>query len=153
MVELAQRLKKEDAAFSDFAKKELQILVNAVNEILENTVAAFSADDNEAAKKIEPLEEVIDDMVILLRDRHTKRLKSGACSISSGLIFMETLTYLERASDQCSSIGVMMLARENGSILQNHYDYLREVHAGNDDNYKAEKNRRREQYITPLKNL
>ena len=153
MVELAQRLKKEDAAFSDFAKKELQILVNAVNEILENTVAAFSADDNEAAKKIEPLEEVIDDMVILLRDRHTKRLKSGACSISSGLIFMETLTYLERASDQCSSIGVMMLARENGSILQNHYDYLREVHAGNDDNYKAEKNRRREQYITPLKNM
>ena len=153
MVELAQRLKQEDASFSDFAKKELQILIDAVNEILENTVAAFTADDNEAAKKIEPLEEVIDDMVILLRDRHTKRLKSGACSISSGLIFMETLTYLERASDQCSSIGVMMLARQNGTILQNHYDYLRDVHSGNDSAYRAEKNRRREQYITPLKNM
>ena len=102
-------------------------------------------------KRIEPLEETIDDMVMILRDRHTKRLKSGACSVGSGLVFMETLTYLERASDQCSSIAVMMLARNNESILQNHYDYLREIHAGNDAVYLAEKERRREQYIKPLK--
>lgn len=57
-------------------------------------------------------------MVMILRDRHTKRLKSGACSVGSGLVFMETLTYLERASDQCSSIAVMMLARNNENILQ-----------------------------------
>ena len=153
LVELGQRLKAEDALFSDSAKKELQLLVDAVNEILDNTVKAFSAGDNEAAKMIEPLEEVIDDMVMLLRDRHTKRLKSGACSISSGLIFMETLTYLERASDQCSSIAVMMLSRENDAILHNHYEYLREIHAGNDAGYKAEKTRRREQYIVPLKEI
>ena len=90
-------------------------------------------------------------MVMILRDRHTKRLKSGACSVGSGLVFMETLTYLERASDQCSSIAVMTLARNNESILQNHYDYLREIHAGNDAAYIAEKDRRREQYIKPLK--
>jgi hypothetical protein len=45
----------------------------------------------------------------------------------------------------------MMLARNNEAILHNHYDYLREVHAGNDAAYIAEKDRRREQYITPLK--
>ena len=102
---------------------------------------------------IEPLEETIDDMVRILRDRHTKRLKSGACSVSSGLVFMECLTYLERASDQCSSIAVMMLARTNEDILLNHYDYLRVVHEGNDETYRAEKNRRREQYIKPLKEM
>ena len=89
-------------------------------------------------------------MVMILKDRHTKRLKTGACSISSGLVFMESLTYLERASDQCSSIAVMMLARNNEAILQNHYDYLREIHAGNDRAYMEEKERRRQQYITPL---
>jgi hypothetical protein len=47
----------------------------------------------------------------------------------------------------------MMLARENDAILQNHYDYLREIHAGNDAAYAAEKNRRREQYIKPLKEI
>ena len=151
LVELAQRLVADNAAFSDMAQRELKLIFDAVNEILTITVDAFAKGDNEAAKRIEPLEETIDDMVMILRDRHTKRLKSGACSVGSGLVFMETLTYLERASDQCSSIAVMMLARNNENILQNHYDYLREIHAGNDAAYSAEKERRREQYIKPLK--
>ena len=150
-VELAQRLEAENTVFSDMAKKELEILSAAVNEIIQITVDAFTNDDNNAAKAIEPLEETIDDMVMILRDRHTKRLKAGACGVNSGLVFMETLTYMERASDQCSSIAVMMLARNNEDILHNHYDYLREIHAGNDAAYNAERDRRREQYITPLK--
>ena len=150
LVELAQRLQEEKTSFSEMAVKELKLITDAVNEILGITVEAFVDGDNEKAKAIEPLEETIDDMVMILRDRHTQRLKSGACSVGSGLVFMETLTYLERASDQCSSIAVMMLARNNESILQNHYDYLKEIHAGNDQSYIDEKERRREQYITPL---
>ena len=150
-VELAQRLEAENTVFSDMAKQELKILSDAVKEIIQITVDAFTNDDNQAAKAIEPLEETIDDMVMILRDRHTKRLKTGACSVSSGLVFMETLTYMERASDQCSSIAVMMMARNNEAILHNHYDYLKEIHAGNDAAYNAEKDRRREQYIAPLK--
>ena len=153
LVELGQRLKAENTCFSEMAQKELDIICSAVNEILEITVRAFETNDNEAAKAIEPLEEVIDDMVMILRNRHTKRLKTGACSVDTGLVFMETLTYLERASDQCSSIAVMMLARNNAHILQNHYDYLREIHSGNDAAYAAEKDRRRQQYILPLKEI
>ena len=151
MVELAQRLQEDKTEFSESAKQELEILTGAVTEILEITVNAFGNNDNDSAKAIEPLEEIIDDMVMILRDKHTKRLKTGACSVSSGLVFMDVLTYLERASDQCSSIAVMMLARENDAILQNHYEYLRAIHAGNDAAYNAEKDRRREQYVTPLK--
>ncbi len=153
LVELSQRLDAENASFSEMAKRELWLICSAVNEILSITVDAFARGDNEAAKAIEPLEETIDDMVMILRDRHTKRLKSGACSVGSGLVFMETLTYLERASDQCSSIAVMMLARNNEDILQNHYDYLREIHAGSDVAYLAERERRRQQYIKPLKDV
>ncbi len=153
LVELGQRLHGENTAFSDMAKKELDLICSAVNEILNITLDAFSTDNNEAAKSIEPLEEVIDDMVMILRDRHTKRLKSGACSVDTGLVFMESLTYLERASDQCSSIAVMMLSRDNEDILHNHYEYLREIHSGNDAAYAAEKARRREQYIEPLKQI
>ena len=153
LVELAERIREEDTDFSEMAKKELGLICAAVNEILTITVDAFGRDDNEAAKAIEPLEETIDDMVMILRDRHTKRLKKGACSVGSGLVFMESLTYLERAADQCSSIAVMMLARNNEAILHNHYEYLREIHAGNDEAYRREKNRRREQYITPLQQM
>ena len=147
------KLFAENGGFSEYARKELELICAAVNEILNITVDAFTSGDNEAAKSIEPLEEVIDDMVMILKDRHTKRLKSGACTVASGLVFMETLTYLERASDQCSSIAVMMLARSNEAILQNHYEYLREIHAGNDMLYSQEKGRRWEQYIKPLKEI
>ena len=153
LVELAENLQKENASFSDTAKQELKLVCTAVNEILDITVNAFAKNDNEAAKRIEPLEETIDDMVMILRERHTKRLKSGSCSISSGLVFMEALTHLERASDHCSSIAVMMLARDNEAILHNHYEYLRELHAGNDTGYRSERERRREQYIKPLKEI
>ena len=153
LVELAERLQAESTSFSDTAKQELDIIFAAVNEIIEITVNAFTSGNNEEAKFIEPLEETIDDMVMILRDRHTRRLKNGICSVGSGLVFMETLTYLERASDQCSSIAVMMLARNNKSILQNHHEYLREIHSGNDVAYMAERERRRAQYIKPLKDI
>ncbi len=153
LVELGERLANNEVSFSDTAKRELALICDAVNEILTITVDAFTRNDNEAARRVEPLEEVIDDMVMLLRDRHTKRLKKGDCSIDSGLVFMEALTYLERAADQCSSIAVMMLARENDFILQNHYEYLRDIHSGSDAVYAAEKARRREQYIVPMKEV
>ena len=153
LVELAERLKAEGGSFSDSAKQELRILCNAVDEILDLTVTAFAANDNEAAKKIEPLEETIDDMVLVLRDRHTQRLKAGTCSITSGLVFMESMTYLERAADHCSSIAVMMLARGNEDILHDHHEFLRELHTGSDEKYRAERKRRREQYLAPLKEI
>ena len=153
MVELAERFQAESVSFSDMAKEEMQLLCAAIQEILTITMDAFTSDNSELAKTIEPLEETIDDMVMILRDRHTKRLKNGACSISSGLVFMEALTYLERASDHCSSVAVMMLARTNAAILQNHHEYLREIHSGNDVAYLSERERRREQYIKPLKEI
>ena len=151
LAELAEKLLDEGVELSESAYKELVHISSAVNEVLTITVQAFNNDDSGAAKIIEPLEETIDDMVTILKDRHTKRLKNGKCSIASGLVFMESLTHLERISDHCSGIAVSMLARTNEEILQNHYDYLREIHEGNDQAYRAERNRRREQYIRPLK--
>ena len=153
LVEFAEQLQSESTAFTDTAKEELTLIGNAVKEIIELTIDAFASGDNKKAKKIEPLEETIDDMVNILKDRHTKRLKNGLCSISSGLVFMEVLTSLERASDQCSSIGLTMLARTNEHILENHHEYLKEMHLSSDVSYQAEREMRRQQYIKPLKEI
>ena len=153
LVELAQRLKAEGSVFSESAVEELKLICDAVNEVVDMTVTAFTNDDETLAMRVEPLEETIDDMVMLLRERHTKRLKIGACAINSGLVFMEALTHLERVSDHCSNVAIMMLARHNENILHNHYEYLRVLHEGSDDSYKNERLHRREQYLKPLKEL
>ena len=125
-------------------------MCSAVQEIVELTVSAVETGDLSVAEKIEPLEETIDDMIALLKDRHIERLKEGTCLVSSGLVFVETLTYLERAADQCSSIALLLLARENAEIMSNHHQYLRELHKGAKREYSEELSRRHQQYMEPL---
>lgn len=151
--EMAQKMNAEGLTFSISAKRELDVLSDAVQEILRLTVEALESDNDYIARRVEPLEEVIDDMVLLLKNRHTDRLCKGVCSINAGLVFMDALTYFERTADQCSSIAMLMLGRKNEEIMKNHHMYLAELHASGDKSYVAEKENRREQYIVPLENI
>ena len=151
--EMAQKMHAEELVFSDSAQKELDILGEAVLEILRLTVDALESNNAYIAHRVEPLEEVIDDMVLLLKNRHTDRLCKGICSINAGLVFMDTLTYFERTADQCSSIAMLMLGKTNEEIMKNHHMYLQELHKSGDKSYLAEKENRREQYIVPLQNI
>lgn len=151
--EFAEKIKKEQNVFSQTAKDELNLIFSAVNEIIEMTVTTFAEDDEELAKRVEPLEEVIDDMVQYLRENHINRLKSGECTISAGILFIETLTYLERASDQCSSIAMMLLSKHNPEIRRNHHEYTSELHKESEGAYASELKARRKQYLDTLRML
>ncbi len=148
--EMAKKLHDAGLVFSEGARKELEILGAAVEDILELTAGALRDDDEHTARGIEPLEEVIDDMVLLLKDRHTARLRQGICSVDTGLVFMDALTHLERAADQCSSIAMLMLGRHNEEIMKNHHRYLQELHESGDRSYVSELERRKLQYLEPL---
>lgn len=151
--EIAKKFHETELSFSESAKKELAILTDAVQEILRLTVEAIETDNEYVIRRIEPLEEVIDDIVLLLKERHTGRLCDGICAINSGLIFMDLLTYFERTADQCSNIAMLMLGKNNEEILKNHHLYIQELHASNDQSYLAEQDNRREQYLVPLHNI
>ena len=151
--EMAQKMHECGYKFSEGAKKELAILTDAIQEILRLTVEALENDSDYITRRIEPLEEVIDDMVLLLKDKHTARLCEGICSIDSGLIFMDILTYYERTADQCSSIAMLILSKNNEAIMKNHHLYLQELHESADQSYLAEQENRRAQYLVPLEQI
>ena len=151
--ELAKKKADTDVSFSEIAVKEFEIINGAIDEILRLTIEAMTDENDYVARRIEPLEEVIDDMVLLLKNRHRERLCEGICSINGGLIFLDVLTYLERTADQCSSIAMLLLGRNNEEISQNHHLYMQELHASTDQSYLAEQENRRAQYLTPLKNM
>ncbi len=151
--ELAKKKAETDVKFSKIAKKEFAIISDAITEIIRLTIEAMSDDNDYVARRIEPLEEVIDDMVLLLKNKHTDRLCQGVCSINGGLIFMDVLTYLERTADQCSTIAMLLLGKNNDEISQNHHLYMQELHASTDQSYLAEQENRKAQYLTPLKGL
>ena len=151
--EIAKKFHGEELSFSESAQKELAILTDAIQEILRLTVDAIQTDNEYVIRRIEPLEEVIDDMVLLLKERHTARLCQGICSINSGLVFMDMLTYFERTADQCSNIALLMLGKNNEDILKNHHLYIQELHASEDQSYRAELENRKEQYLVPLQGI
>ena len=151
--ELAQRMAASELKFSESAQKELSIISDAITEILRLTAEALETGSEEIARRIEPLEEVIDDMVLMLKNRHTDRLRRGVCVVDSGLVFMETLTNLERAADQCSSIAMLLLSRNNPAIMENHHQYIQDLHNSGDVSYLAEQENRRQQYLVPLESI
>ena len=151
--EIAKKKFDSDITFSESAVIEFDTIKDAITEILRLTIEAMTDENDYVARRIEPLEEVIDDMVLLLQNRHRDRLCKGICSINGGLLFLEALTYLERTADQCSSIAMLLLGRNNDEISQNHHLYMQVLHSSTDQSYLAEQENRRAQYFTPLKNL
>lgn len=150
IMEAAQAISKGKLEFSEDARRELDIIEEAVIEITDITVSSFANMDSDEARKIEPLEEVIDDMVLELKDRHIERLKKGGCSTATGIVFIDVLTNLERVADQCSNIALLILSDKDRNILGNHHAYLKELHKGGDLAYDSELERRKGQYLARL---
>ena len=132
LTENAQEFIDRNASLSPVARQELAVLTEALGEILDYTYSAFGATDYEAARKIEPVEEVVDDLVATLRTNHIHRVRDGRCTIYAGLTFLDILVNVERIADQCSNVGVFTLSMSDKHIMNNHHDYIHELHQGKD---------------------
>ncbi len=150
IMESAQMIEAEHVSFSQEAREELDVIREAVTEITEITLQAFERQDNQEARRIEPLEDVIDDMVLTLKDRHIERLKAGSCTTTSGVVFVDILTNLERVADQCSNVALLILSQQDKSIMGNHHGYVRELHKGGDVVYETELAKRQAQYLARI---
>ena len=127
ILESAEEIVNKNVEFSEDAVDEYRTICAAVTEILNLSFSAFSEEDIEAARKTEPLEEVIDMLKEDLRTRHFLRLQRGECSVAAGFVWSDLLTNLERVSDHCSNIsgcvldsaGSTMNIHENQRVLKN----------------------------------
>lgn len=144
ILESAEELKNKGISFSPAARQEYQIMSAAVREVTGLAYTAFVTGDIGAACRIEPLEQVIDDLKEELRTRHIRRMQQGTCGIEAGFIWSDLLTDLERVSDHCSNIAccivegidhnlhrheVLQSIRENSASFDADYAAFREKYA------------------------
>ena len=129
VLESAEEMSEKKISFSDSAKKEMEVLCGALTEILALTMDALQRNDREAASSIEPLEQVIDHIKSILRNRHIARLKKGECSVEAGFIWSDLLTDMERTSDHCSNIAVSIIDAHAHNM--NAHQSLRSMKKGN----------------------
>lgn len=111
--EAAQEKKEKNIYFSDEAKTEMDLLMEATTEILDLSISAFTEQITENSKKIEALEEVIDEMCKRLRTFHIERIQTGQCTIEMGFVYNDLLVNMERVSDHCSNIAFCVMHSVN----------------------------------------
>ena len=104
ILDSAEEMRQKGIVFSDEAAEEYRVICSAITEILDLSYQAFACGDAAAARKTEPLEEVIENLKENLRTRHILRLQRGACSVDAGFIWSDLLSNLQRVSDHCSNI-------------------------------------------------
>ena len=109
LVNAAREMFDKNMHFSEKAALELRIFTEAVRDIVNMAFDAFKAGDINEATKVEPLEEVIDDLNMELKARHIRRLREGKCTIELGFVHSDIITNYERIADHCSNIGVCII--------------------------------------------
>ena len=123
----ALEVRDKQVTFSHQALEDLNLVEWAVQDIVNLTVQAFANQDNNAARQVEPLEQVIDEIVHQVRSRHVERLQNGQCSITNGFILADLLTCYERVADHCSNVAVAMIEVAHDSF--DTHEYLQGVKA------------------------
>ncbi len=136
ILKIAQEMNEKQIMFSDEAKAEIQVATNALSEIAELTMKAFCEDDLVAAKRIEPLEQVVDIVISEIKDNHVKRLQEGKCTIELGFMLNDLLNNMERVSDHCSNVAACVIQLKDSTFAT--HEYLNEIKTSQDEEFKKE---------------
>ena len=131
----AQEIHEKHVEFSDEAKRELEIMSNAVVEITDIATRAFSEGNIILATQVEPLEQVVDLLKAKLKARHIERLQKGDCTTVTGFVFSDLITNYERVADQCSNIAVCMIQISKDNF--DTHEYLNTLKSSDDEQFKS----------------
>lgn len=121
VVENAQQMQKDGAQFSKKGKEEMDIYKKAIEDILTRTTQAFVESDEQLARTVEPLEEVIDEINKDVKKHHMKRLRKGKCTIELGLVLSDLAMNYERVADHCSNIAVYMMQLKDTQLEEHSF--------------------------------
>jgi len=129
VVESVEELRDKKTAFSEGAMKELVVLKKALTNILEMTCEACKANDITRAADVEPLEQVVDELIEKMKRNHVRRLQKNECTIELGFVLSDLLVNLERVSDHCSNIAGCIIEISQYGALDMH-KYIADIRHG-----------------------
>ena len=134
MVETFERMHKKKRRFSEKAILEIKVMADAIKEIMDMTVHVFVDNDRFLARRVEPLEERIDELREEVKERHMTRLRKGKCTIDIGFDLADLEMDLERIADHCSNVAVCVL-QVNQNVFDTH-EYLENMKASEAEDFR-----------------
>ncbi len=156
VAECATAMQEKGISFSPIAVQELDALTRTVDETIEKTLDCYRERSYELSLQVEPLEEVVDLLKDDLRARHVERIKTGDCTIETGTQFLELLINLERISDHCSNVAIVILrqtAPKDDLVHTDTHAYTHELHHGHNPQFERMFAASKAKYYDPLKEI
>ena len=130
----AEEMHEKKIHFSHDAAREVRILTQALLDVLDTTIDSFCLENTERSHCVEPLEQVIDELISQIKSAHIERLQSGICTIQTGFVLNDLLGNYSRVSDHCSNIAVALIETSEGNF--DTHAYLSDIKQGNDAYFK-----------------
>lgn len=144
LAESAKEKKQKDTHFSEEGKRELDILTDAIRDIVDLSFEAFVNNDIDTAYQVEPFEEWIDVLCDELKMRHVTRISEGICTLDHGFLFNDIITNYERVADHCSNLAVAMIELQSADFST--HEYLENLKELKDKDFEKYYNIYKEKY-------
>jgi phosphate:Na+ symporter len=112
IVELAEYTITQKVDFSEEALAEMKEMISLTDQTIGFALQALEHDDKEAAEKVLSNESELDKMEREYRKTHIARLNNNLCTGSSGSVFLDILSNLERMGDHAKNIAQYVLHGE-----------------------------------------
>ncbi len=104
LADLAHEKIQNKIYFTEDAYKELQEICDKAVSSFDYAIQARETENVDFIRKVEELEDAVDDLKDNLRQQHIDRLSKGLCTSENGVIFIDALINLERISDHSLNI-------------------------------------------------
>ena len=150
IMELAAQMDESKTIFSDDAKKEMEVLYELIDSILNQTEQAFAKRDEEATEQIEPLVRVAGEFIAQMKHNHFERMSSGKCNILADAIYTNVLMECKRIADACSNVGVAIMVRIRPQLADHEHMYFEGLQKGVNKHYNKAFNQAHKYYFSKL---
>ena len=148
----AATLNKNNTKFSVTALSELAVLEAAVMGILDEAEQSFKKRDVDAAQRIEPMVQVIAEIIAELKKNHLRRMSRGECNIYADSSFTNLMNEFRRIADICSNIGIATMVRVYPELADHEHLYFDSLHQGGDKLFNETYERNYARYFSLLRN-
>lgn len=104
LAEQAEYMETHQLDFSETGFDDLRSIGGSVLKAFEYAIDARQNGSMDAVRKVSQYEDDVDSQEEELREKHIERLSSGKCKASSGVVFLDIISNLERISDHAYNL-------------------------------------------------
>ena len=153
IADTASQLSENGTSFSDTCKREIAVLQELIQNILNDAEKAFAERSEKAASVIEPKVHVVTDLINKMTQNHFKRMSAGHCSLLADAVFSNLMAEYKRIAGTCSNTGMATLVRIHPELAQKEHLFLETLDKNGGTEYKTVLEQTHQKYFGLLDGL